>query len=74
MKIDTIGRYRMQDRRGLVHAELVFCKVTDDDKIEFVTWEMKYDEPDLKWSGHYFQSFREGLKDFLTRIDVDGGR
>lgn len=73
-KLDTIGRYKMVNRKGMVPAEIVFAKVSDGDKIEFVTWERRLSDPAIKWGGHYFGTFREALSDFLKRIDNDGAR
>lgn len=69
----VIGRYRMIDRQGLNPAEILFVKLKPEpNRFEYVTW-----QHDLKrgstYRGHYFESFNDGLRDFLLRIQDDGG-
>jgi len=73
MTIDQIGRYKMHDVTGMLACEIVFCKVTTwGGHIEFATWERKIRDGET-FKGHYFDTFRKGLGDFLRRIDSDNG-
>lgn len=68
---EVIARYKMRYTPGTVPAEIIFCKVTDGDKVEFVTWNRGIAAKN-RFCGDYRSTFLEGLRDFLRRVDADG--
>lgn len=68
---NVIGRYRILPDGGVVRREIIFGCTLNGEALPWVTWVRNLNGA-TRYGGHYFGTFREGLKDFLERISDDG--
>jgi hypothetical protein len=63
---EVLARVALAERPGNLSAELVLCRLPDNDATPFVTWQRNTADGGLYW-GHYFAEESEAREDFKAR-------
>ena len=63
---EVLARVALAERPGNLSAELVLCRLPDNDATPFVTWQRNTADGGLYW-GHYFTEESEAREDFKAR-------